>query len=456
MLKSLNFLKNLLVLLLCSLLSQESVFAFPNWKEEAIIETDHPRLATLDDEAIKDPALITGEVFIDPNFYDEVTPSLTDKLFGIKSTVIPPTFVVEVSGDKISLENEGLVLIDKEKEKQVVREFVLRWEYYDLKGMFNRVDKLGATHRFKGQKVASIATKFSNGYYHFMFDMLPRLRLLQKAGLPYDKLYVSSMNRAYVKEALKLAGIPEDKVISSNEYPVISADRLVLPSFPSISYQSTPWVIKWLQDFYLNKDRKVKPPKDLIYISRSDADKRRIKNERRLLEMLEILGFKKATLEGESVKEQALMYQNAKVIMGPHGAGFSNIIFSQPEATLIELMNPNWPHGPFAALAEKIGMKYGLVFGKNTDKKTLDYRISLRKTWLELQKHVSFSEKVKLKVEKYLTRYECEVKQKSWQKTLGTFKVAGLSIFFYHMIVLYFRRHRFTFWKKNKSTSSNS
>ena len=43
--------------------------------------------------------------------------------------------------------------------------------------------------------------------------------------------FMFQYEQTYVKEALKLAGIPEDKVISSNEYPVIGADRLVLPSF---------------------------------------------------------------------------------------------------------------------------------------------------------------------------------------------------------------------------------
>ena len=71
-------------------------------------------------------------------------------------------------------------------------------------------------------------------------------------------------------------------------------------------------MIKWIQDFYLDKNKEVAAPKDLIYISRSDASRRRITNEKDLLGMLEILGLKVATLEGKSVKEQALMFQNAK------------------------------------------------------------------------------------------------------------------------------------------------
>ena len=42
---------------------------------------------------------------------------------------------------------------------------------------------------------------------------------------------------------------------------------------------------------------------------------------------------------------------------------FSNIVFAQKGATLIELMNPTWCHGPFAVLAKDLGLNYGYVFG---------------------------------------------------------------------------------------------
>ena len=191
---------------------------------------------------------------------------------------------------------------------------------------------------------------------------------------------------------------------------LLRADELSCLLFQGVSYHPSPWVIEWTQDFYLDKNRRSSPPKDLIYISRSDASRRRITNENDLLGMLKILGFKVATLEGKTVKEQALMFQNAKVIMGPHGAAFSNIVFSQKGATLIELMNPSWPHGPFAALAKDVGLKYGYVFGKSIDepgveedKKVLDYTISIEKTWLELKKQLTLSDEVQEEVEKYLS-----------------------------------------------------
>ena len=375
------------------------------------INVDHPRIVNLEKTSSREPALITEKVSIDPEHYHKVDSDLSKRFFGIDSIKSPETFVIEIRGEKTSLENQGLVLIDKgTKERDIIRDFVIKWEYnYYLDAMFNRIDRLGAPKKFEG-RVATIATKYTEGYYHFLFDMLPRLRLLKKSGLAYDKIYVSGMHRPYVKEALEIAEVEEDKIISGNDHPIITADELIIPSLPSISYHPSPWVIEWLQEFYLEKDREVNPPKDLIYISRSDASRRRVTNEKELLGMLEILGFKVATFEGKSVKEQALMFQDAKVIMGPHGAAFSNIVFAQKGATLIELMNPTWCHGPFAVLAKDLGLNYGYVFGDSIhepgveeDKKVRDYTISIEKTWLELKKQLTLSDEVQEEVEKYLS-----------------------------------------------------
>ena len=231
--------------------------------------------------------LITREAYIDKEYRHEVDKGLSKVLFGIDSNTSPPTFVIEMNGEKTFLEKDGVALIDiGAREKAVIREFIIRWEFdYHLHDMFKRIDRLGTPKKFEG-RVATIATKYTEGYYHFLFDMLPRLRLLKKSGLAYDKIYVSRMHRPYDKEALEIAEVEEDKIISGNDHPIITDDELIIPSLPSISYHPSPWVIEWLQEFYLEKDREVNPPNDLIYISRSDASRRRVQMKKNYLECL--------------------------------------------------------------------------------------------------------------------------------------------------------------------------
>ena len=44
-------------------------------------------------------------------------------------------------------------------------------------------------------------------------------------------------------------------------------------------------------------------------------------------------------LEGLSVAQQASLFNEASVILSPHGAGLSNIVFCEPSTTIIELYN---------------------------------------------------------------------------------------------------------------------
>jgi len=73
-----------------------------------------------------------------------------------------------------------------------------------------------------------------------------------------------------------------------------------------------------------------------IFISRKDAVMRRILNEEELLEVLEKYGFQQYVLEQMTLEEQIELFYNAEVVIGSHGAGFSNIIFSE-KIHIIEL-----------------------------------------------------------------------------------------------------------------------
>ena len=220
-----NLLRKIFCLFIFYTLANQNILAFPGWTKEAPVRLKNPlllkRLVTLKD--VGKDGLITREAYIDKEYRHEVDKGLSKVLFGIDSITSPPTFVIEMNGEKTFLEKDGVALIDiGAREKAVIREFIIRWEFdYHLHDMFKRIDRLGTPKKFEG-KVASIATKYTEGYYHFLFDMLPRLRLLQKSGLAYDKIYVSGMQRPYVKEALEIAEVDQDKIISGNDHPIIT------------------------------------------------------------------------------------------------------------------------------------------------------------------------------------------------------------------------------------------
>jgi hypothetical protein len=77
-------------------------------------------------------------------------------------------------------------------------------------------------------------------------------------------------------------------------------------------------------------------------------------NEKELLEVAEKFGFQAVYLEDLNIHEQMFLIQNAEYMVGPSGAAWTNVIFSQPGKTkgLLWLANVWKDFSVFSTLAE--------------------------------------------------------------------------------------------------------
>jgi capsular polysaccharide biosynthesis protein len=93
-----------------------------------------------------------------------------------------------------------------------------------------------------------------------------------------------------------------------------------------------------------------------IYVSRADAADRRILNESELMSVLNKYGFERIVPGSLSFEEQVQTFADAEIILGPHGAGLTNIIFAD-ETTLVELFG-SYQNACFFTLAQGVGHEY--------------------------------------------------------------------------------------------------
>lgn len=100
-----------------------------------------------------------------------------------------------------------------------------------------------------------------------------------------------------------------------------------------------------------------------IYVSRADASLRRIENEAGVAAMLESQGFVSVQMTGKSALEQARLFHNADIIVTPHGAALTSLLFCRPGTEVIELHNAQRGTAAFYLLAISMGLKYKAVFG---------------------------------------------------------------------------------------------
>ncbi len=223
--------------------------------------------------------------------------------------------------------------------------------------------KLPPVHSIDGT-VAVLSGLLNDVYFHWLFDVLPRIELLRLSGIDIDCIdyFLINSRFPFQKETLEALGIPEPKRLETYKYPHLQATTLVVPSFPG----SIAWMPKWSCDFlkstFLNKTATNKIER--IYISRANVANRRIVNEDDVINCLNKFGFKSVTLESMSVTEQAALMADAKVVIAPHGGGLTNTVFCTPGTKVIEIFSPNFVYPCYWLISNIIGLKYYYLLGE--------------------------------------------------------------------------------------------
>ena len=88
-----------------------------------------------------------------------------------------------------------------------------------------------------------------------------------------------------------------------------------------------------------------------------------------MLDVLQPLGFERILLAELSTADQIQAFSEAEVIVGPHGAGLSNLVFSTRETRVFEFFAPTY-HFPrcYGGLAELCGHRYFELIGEGAPK----------------------------------------------------------------------------------------
>ncbi|MCT7989111.1 glycosyltransferase 61 family protein [Laspinema olomoucense] len=218
---------------------------------------------------------------------------------------------------------------------------------------------------------AFLSVRGGNTYYHWMADLLPRLKLLQLADIKLpqiDYFVVNSRHLPFQRETLDLLGIAIHKIIENSHFPHIQTPHLVVPSLPGDVGLMSPWTCQFLRESFLDKAvaQGLQTP-ERIYISRRHASYRRILNEEETIARLSPYGFVPIVLESLSFLEQVALFANAKAIIAPHGAGLTNTLFCKPGTQLIEIFSPDMVSVNYWLVSNIIGLGYSYLIGESLE-----------------------------------------------------------------------------------------
>ena len=211
-------------------------------------------------------------------------------------------------------------------------------------------------------------------YHHWLIECLPRLRAaLETPELADCAVIMPASLSRFQQDILALLGIPPERLL-----PFDGSDwRTEQLYFPSIG-TFAPHELRWgrqqlLAAAPINPGR---PATRRLYISRADAVTRRVINEAEVVAYLTGQGFEIITLTGMPLQQQIALFAEAEVIIGPHGAGLTNILFAPREATLIELMPNDQVNHCFWLMTNALGQDYTFIAGPGVNEQR-DFSISL-------------------------------------------------------------------------------
>ena len=213
----------------------------------------------------------------------------------------------------------------------------------------------------------------NNNYWHWLFDVLPRIALCNKIINLNDIDYflLPDHLKQFQKETLDYLNIPMHKRLSSKKFRHVQANKLIVTDHPVVidgdatkAIMNMPgWISQWLKDNFITKNTKGNKNNSIkIYIDRSTQTttgnpQRLISNENEVKEFLLKKNFIPVKLHEETFIDQVKLFNNADCIIGLHGGGFANLVFCKPETKIIELKSSN-AGVPIENLAKKNNLNY--------------------------------------------------------------------------------------------------
>jgi len=209
-------------------------------------------------------------------------------------------------------------------------------------------------------------------YSHWLLDILPKLKL---ASLQYnlnkiDYFYFSKLN-SFQLQILKLIGINKNKFIDAEKNKHCFSKKIIFISHPnyfkgtiSEAHSNMPkWIIRYLRKKFLKFIKKNKKTYKKIYIDRSDSAFNHCKliNNYEIETFLKSKGFKILKLGELSFLNQITIFNNAKFIVGAHGAGFANLIFCKKNTKVLEIKPHNHPGKGYQRISNINKLNYKLL-----------------------------------------------------------------------------------------------
>jgi hypothetical protein len=198
------------------------------------------------------------------------------------------------------------------------------------------------------ERVVVLGAQTNGNYSHWLLESVVRALLFR----PLDDgswLYLTPPLNDWQRETLEFIGIGQERILEQGRSGLIRFAEVVAVSRAMMNiYTFIPSALGALSAL-ADPGR----ARRRIYSSREHAHRRHISNGAEIRDVLARYDFEVVHPESLSIADQVRLFASAETVLGVHGSGLTNTIFSPPGTTVIELQPE------------------GLIYGENAVVRTL-------------------------------------------------------------------------------------
>lgn len=190
--------------------------------------------------------------------------------------------------------------------------------------------RLRGTHLVLGHWAA-------NNYGHFLMDCLPGPYLLLDALRDGRLSLLCRPLVEFQRQWLARLGVPARSILEVDDV-LVEVEHALFPTSLTCCWTPQP---SRLHGAMWRAVRRVPDPTAArrIFVSRAARQRSRVMvNEAELRHALFARGFREIDPGRHSVDEQARLFSNAEVVVGPLGAGMANVGFCPPGASVVQIL----------------------------------------------------------------------------------------------------------------------
>ena len=282
----------------------------------------------------------------------EALPGLTRDIVGRGLAHIDPIYLAKlhgatVSGDRMVVTSGGIHLVD----------------LWNQAGLHTEAPLLSPTATAVQEVTEPCLLLFhhsscGDNHSHWLLQALPQLGLCEQAGVRPRFLVVQPSVRPYQRDVLAALGYGAGDVLARDPGTAMRF-RTLYVGYVDGGLVPDPWIFDRQIAAFGEPD--CGPAK--LYVSRQDARSiRRLLNEAELIERLRAEGFEIVVPSLLSAADEVAVFRNARLIVGPLGAGLYNAVFTRPGATVVALSDPNYVMEWLPQVAALRGHRIGWMF----------------------------------------------------------------------------------------------